>query len=456
MFKLLTASTVLCAAFLVTTGPAATATAWPASSSGTDIGGGLPSGFEPSGIVWDDFTGALWVVDDEGQLARMLRDGTLPSDWDLTSTLNLGALGLAALDLEGVAVTGTTQKLYLGNEYPPMILEYNSSSTGDPTWTGKSWPLASFDPLATSSNGMEGLTWVPNGYHPYSNSSSGGLFYASSQASGTIYVYNVNLSTSGSTPAPLASFTPDPSQTDISDLYFSPSTRTLFVLYDTANKVLEIDTTTTSYLIMNTYTLPASTTDQEGVTLLPQCPGALTNIYLADDEGNSGPHSIYLFDTFPQLCATTLSATADATTKQASPNSNYGLTASLTTDSATNADENFLIRFSLSGITTANINRARLLFNVTDGTDLSPQYCATTTSWSETGVTWNNQPVCSSNNGGGGASVANNSWVSYNVLGATQGGWSSFRFTPRSTNHFGANSRQMGSNQPKLILWMNQ
>lgn len=52
--------------------------------------------------------------------------------------------------------------------------------------------------------------------------------------------------------------------------------------------------------------------------------------------------------------------------------------------------------------------------------------------------------------------MANNSWVSYNVLGATQGGWSSFRFTPRSTNDFVANSRQAGSNQPQLILWMNQ
>lgn len=456
LFKPLTASTVVLAAFLVTTGSAATASPWPASSFGTDIGGSLPSGFEPSGIVWDDFTGALWAVDDEGFLARMLRDGASTSYWDLPDTLDLGDLGLETLDLEGVAVTGMTQKVYLGNEYPPMILEYNSSSTGTPTWTGNSWSLASFDPNATSSDGMEGLTWVPNGYHPYPNSSSGGLFYASSQASGTIYVYNVNLSTSGSTPAPLASFTPDSSQTDISDLYFSPSTRTLFVLYDTANKVLEIDTTTTSYLIMNTYTLPTSTTDQEGVTLLPQCPGALTNIYLADDEGNSGPHSIYLFDDFPQLCATTLASTADATTKQASPNSNHGLLSSLATDAATSADENFLVRFSLSGITTANINRARLLFYATDGTNLSPSYCVTTSSWSETGVTWNNQPACSSNNLDGGASVANNSWVSYNVLGATQNGWSSFRFKPQSTNDFVARSRQAGSNPPKLILWMNQ
>lgn len=441
MFKPLTAAAALCAVLLVTTGSAAMATAWPSASTGTDIGGSLPSGFVPSGIVWDDFTGALWIVSDEGTLARMLDDGTMEDDWPIAP----------GLDLEAVAVTGTTQRLYLGKEHPPTIMEYKSSSTGAPTSENKSWTLGF---TTTLSSGMEGLTWVPNGYHPYSNSNSGGLFFASSQYDGKIYVYDVNLSVSG-TWTFVDSFTPDSAQTDISDLYFSPSTRTLFVLYDAANKMLEIDTSTASYSIMTSYTLPSSTEGEEGVTLLPQCPGAVTNIYIADDE-ESLAHSVYRFNNFPQLCATTLSATADATTKQASPNTNYGLQSSLSTDSATNDDDNFLIRFSLSGITTANIHRARLLFYVTDGTDLSPQYCATTTSWSETGVTWNNQPVCNSNNVGGGGNVANNSWVSYSVLGAVQNGWSSFRFTPRSTNDFVANSRQAGSNRPQLILWMNQ
>ena len=442
MFRPLTAPLALCAVFFATSGSVAMAAPWPASATGTDIGGGLPSGFEPSGIVWDNFTGALWVVGDESQLARMLDDGTSTSTWTIAG----------GLDLESVAVTGTTQKLYLGQEDPPIIREYNSSSTGAPSSTGKSWQLGF---STTSSDGMEGLTWVPNGYHPYANSSSGGVFFASSQSNGTIYVYDVNLSTSGSTPTLRGSFTPDATQTDISDLYFSTATRTLFVLYDAANKVLEIDASTTSFSIMSSYTLPASTSGQEGVTTLPQCPGAETNIYIADDDGDTA-HNIYLFDDFPQLCATALTPTADATTRQASPNSNYGSLSSLTTDSATSDDENFLIRFNLSGVTTADINRARLLFFATDGTDLSPQYCGTTSGWSETGVTWNSQPVCGTSNVGGGAIVANNSWVSYNVLLALQNAWTSFRFTPRSTSDFVANSREAAGNRPQLILWMNQ
>lgn len=282
MFRPLSALTVF-TSFLVMTGPAASALPWPGGSA-TDIGGGLPSNFEASGIVWDNFTGALWVVGDEGQLSRMLRDGTSTANWSLPTPV----------DFESVTVTGTTQRIYLGKEYPPTILEYKSSSTAKPTSTGSSWQLGF---PATSSNGMEGLTWVPNGYHPYANSSSGGVFFASSQTNGKIYVYDVDLSTSGST-AFRGSFTPDASH-DISDLFFSTDTSTLFVLYDTANKVLEIDTSTTSFSIMRFYTLPSTTTGQEGVTLLPQCPGAETIIYIADDE----EETVYSFNDFPQPCS---------------------------------------------------------------------------------------------------------------------------------------------------------
>jgi hypothetical protein len=82
---------------------------WPTGSTGTNLGGGLgscpwlnsssgtgtPPAFEPSGIVWDDFTGALWLVGDEGQIARMQADGSAPSCW----TLGEG------VDLESVTVT---------------------------------------------------------------------------------------------------------------------------------------------------------------------------------------------------------------------------------------------------------------------------------------------------------------------------------------------------------------
>jgi uncharacterized protein YjiK len=276
---------------------------WPTGSTGTNLGGGLGScswlsggsgtqpAFEPSGIVWDDFTGALWLVGDEGQIARMQDDGSAPSCWSLPS----------GVDLESVAVTGNSLKLYVGVEYPPQILEYNSSSTVAPSSTGHSWLLPFPTGTVNLSDGMEGMTWVPNGEHPYVSSGSGGVFFASSQKNGTIYVFDVNLGSSGSTPVLRGSFTPDSTQTDISDLYYSPKTKLLYVLYDTANVLRAIDVSTTSFTTRAIYSLPSTTTDQEGVTVLPTCPASTTNIYLADDQGSTA-HNVYSFTNFPQPC----------------------------------------------------------------------------------------------------------------------------------------------------------
>jgi uncharacterized protein YjiK len=276
---------------------------WPTGSTGTSLGGGLGScpwltsgsgtipPFEPSGIVWDDFSGALWLVGDEGQVARMQDDGSATSCW----TIQKG------LDLESIAVTGNSLNIYLGVEYPPQILEYASSSTAAPSSTHNSWSLPFPSGTVDMSNGMEGMTWVPNGDHPYVSSGSGGVFFASSQKNGTIYVFDVNLGSNGSTPVLRGSFTPASSQTDISDLYYSPKTKLLYVLYDTANTLLAIDVSTTSFTVKASYSLPSTTTGQEGVTVLPTCPASTTNIYLADDEGTTA-HHVYSFTNFPQVC----------------------------------------------------------------------------------------------------------------------------------------------------------
>jgi hypothetical protein len=73
------------------------------------------------------------------------------------------------------------------------------------------------------------------------------------------------------------------------------------VLYDTANLLRAIDVSSTSFTIKATYSLPTSTTDQEGVTLLPTCPASTTNIYLADDQGSTA-HNVFSFTNFPQPC----------------------------------------------------------------------------------------------------------------------------------------------------------
>lgn len=424
------------------------AVAWPTGSTGTNIGATLPT--EMSGITWDNPTGKLYAIADEGTLSRMERDGASPITWNVSG----------APDLEAVAVTGTTFYLYLGVEFdstsgtarilqvPSNTLPASSATLVVPT---KSWDLPYADLPVDATHGLEGLAFVPNGHHPYADSASGGLFYASTQQDGSIAVFDVNLGASGSVPTLIDTFTPDVAQTDISDLFYSAATRTLFVLYDTANKVIEIDTSTRAYQSIVTYSLPGTPANQEGITTLPQCPGANTQIYLANDSGG-----VYSFTGFPQLCATTYAAIGDATINPAAPTNNFGSDLTLTAD--TSPTSSFLAKFSSSAMT-GPIARARLRLYVTDGTTASPSACGTTNTWSNGTVTWNTAPACSGSSFGGSANVPSNDWFSYNVTSALSS-YSSFRFTGNSTNDCVATSSNktptLGDptdRRPQLIVW---
>jgi hypothetical protein len=419
------------------------ASAWPGSPTGTSIGTGLSS-LEISGVVWDNPTGKLYAVDDEGTLVRMERDGLSTVTWPVAGSP----------DMEAIADTGSTFYLYVGVEYDStsgtakilQIPSYSMPAGGTTLTPTMSWDLPFADLPVDATHGLEGLTFVPNGHHPYTNSSSGGVFYASTQQDGSITVFNVDLSTSGSVPAALDTFTPDATQTDISDLYYSAATRTLFVLYDTANKVIEIDTSTRAYEKIATYTLPSTPANQEGITTLPQCPGANTQIYLGNDSGG-----VYNFATFPQLCATTYASTGDATINPASPTTNYGSATTLTAD--TSPTLSFLYKFS-STASSGAIARARLRFYVTDGTTASPNACGTTNSWSQGTVTWNTAPSCSGSSFGGGGNSNGNEWYSYSLT-SQLATYSSYRFTGASTNDFITKSSEAtpSDQRPQLIVW---
>jgi hypothetical protein len=446
-------------ALLVCTLPLS-ASSWPGSPTGSSIGTGLTS-LEISGVSWDNFTGKLYSVADEGTLVRMERDGASTVTWPVLYVPNpANPTVTAAPDLESIAVTGTTPNLYLGVEYDATsktakILEIPSSNlpaAGTTVTAGKSWNLPASGLKVSSSQGMEGLTWVPNGGHPYTNSTSGGVFYASTQQDGSISVFDVNLSTSGSTPTQLGTpFKPDPNQSDISDLYYSAATRTLFVLYDNANQVIEIDTSTTAYEKIATYALPASPTAQEGVTTLPQCPGAKTTFYIGNDSGG-----VYSFSNFPQLCATTYAATGDATINQTNSTTPYGTAATLTAD--TSPVLSFLIAFP-SAASQGSLARVRLRLYVSDGTTQSPSFCGTTGSWSQSSVTWSTAPACAGSSSGGNTNVDSGAWIAYNLT-TPIATYSSFRFTGRSSNDFVASSSEAApttgsptDRRPQLVVW---
>ena len=130
--------------------------------------------------------------------------------------------------------------------------------------------------------GMEGLTFVPNGAHPYSDSDSGGLFYGGLEYDGNIYVYDVNLSVSGSvTLIDTITPTPAPSSVPVCGLHYHSETETLYVLFRNAGILREMEADGT---FIADYTLPAGCC-YEGVTLIPSSPLTTTDLYIAYDNG---------------------------------------------------------------------------------------------------------------------------------------------------------------------------
>lgn len=251
---------------------------WP-GGSGTVIGNSssIGSSYEPSGIVWHRSQEKLYLVSDEGKLTRMDADGENVQTWSLSG------------DFEGVAVADhESDRVYIGVENPDGILEFD---TGDQELTGLSWDLRTW--MTGSSNlGLEALTFVPNGAHPYANSESGGLFYAGLQADGKIYVFDVDLSTSDAV-SHVDTITVVSGQTDISGLHYDLDTEVLYAIFDGYNQLVEMDADGT---VENRYTLPGN--DQEGITLVANCETDTASVAISED---TGPE-VWSYSDYPIEC----------------------------------------------------------------------------------------------------------------------------------------------------------
>ncbi len=234
---------------------------WPAGS-GINIGSNLPSGYEPSDAVWHTRLQKLFIVSDEGQVSQMNADGSQIITWSPGG------------DLEGITIANANSNyIYLGVEHPDSIREFDIS-TG--TLTGRSWSLTPWM-TGPDNSGLEALTFVPNSYHPYPNSSSGGLFYTGLQADGKIYIFDVNLSQNGQI-SYVDTLTIVPGITDIAGLYFDAQTEKLYAIFDSANRLLEMYPDGT---VLKEYILPG--TEQEGIAVVAAYPSTTASIYILDD-----------------------------------------------------------------------------------------------------------------------------------------------------------------------------
>ncbi len=253
---------------------------WP-GDSGVVIGDGTNLGFEyePSGLAYHSRLDKLVLVGDGGDITTINIDGSGVDTWSDTSN-----------DLEGVAIADpNTDYVYVGVENPDSIKSFNLSTKayGEKQWDLTSWMTG--DP----NSGLEALTFVPNGAHPYTNknSSSGGFFYAGLQYDGKIYVFDVDLSTSGSVTY-IDTITVNDSYTDISGLDYNSETGLVYAIYDTLNLLVEMEPDGT---VVHIYNLPGDS--QEGVSVVSSCPSTSSNIYIAQDSGD-----VWAYNSYPIVC----------------------------------------------------------------------------------------------------------------------------------------------------------
>ncbi|PLX27104.1 hypothetical protein C0581_03680 [Candidatus Parcubacteria bacterium] len=245
--------------------------------SAVEIQQNLASNYEPSGVIWNPDYNALFVVSDEGDLTKINIDGSNETAWRIGG------------DLEGLTIDQSDPRyIYIAKERPFALIKFDPINGT----IVKNVSLVGVVPAVSSVNqGIEAVAYVPNGDHTYSHSPNGGLFYLGVQEGGRIHVVDVNF---GSGNAVLVdSFVPVSGRGDLAGLHYNYETKTIFILYDSSNRLREIKTDKT---FVEEYVVPGNA--QEGVTFLPGCPSGATSIFIAEDY----PSKVLRYDGFPLSC----------------------------------------------------------------------------------------------------------------------------------------------------------
>lgn len=155
----------------------------------------------------------------------------------------------------------------------------------------------------------------------------------------------------------------------------------------------------------------------------------------------------------PSQVTLTFAPTADAYTFRNSPTRNYGSATALLVDGSPEARTYF--RFTVSGIGSRAIVSARLRLYAVDPSDAGGRlHRVTSTSWTEGGITWNNQPAYNSATIGSIGSVVAGSWYEIDVKAeVTADGTYAFALESTSTNGADYTSRQgTSANRPQLVV----
>jgi hypothetical protein len=138
--------------------------------------------------------------------------------------------------------------------------------------------------------------------------------------------------------------------------------------------------------------------------------------------------------------------------QQAFPDSTFGTSSALRSDG--NPVEISYIKFDVQGVT-GPVLSAELQLSVRDGTANAPAVLTSSdTSWSETGMTWNNRPATGATIADLGA-VTTGTWIAYDVTSAVTGdGLLTLVLVTTSSDALSVNSRSTTSG-PRLVITLS-
>ncbi len=149
--------------------------------------------------------------------------------------------------------------------------------------------------------------------------------------------------------------------------------------------------------------------------------------------------------------STTFTPNADARTSEAAPTTNYS-TYILLVDGAGDPQLESYVRFNVSNLSGA-VQNAKLRLYATSATVLGPTVYMASSSWTETGITWNTRPARTSGVIASGSSIAANTWVEYDVTSALQGnGTYTFDLAAASSDGVDFGPRESGTQAPQLVV----
>ncbi|MEV0533988.1 lamin tail domain-containing protein [Kitasatospora sp. NPDC050463] len=302
-------------------GGAATPVAWPGSGTVATADAADALGSDLSGLYQEG--GVLWGAQNSGKLWRLVPNGSggwkpdTANGWTSGKTLRFPG-GSGTPDSEGVTLTGAGASggVFVSSERNGdssgtsrlSVLRYDVAGTGTALTATKEWNLTSALPSVGSNLGLEGITWIPDGYltgagftdastgAAYSpagyGAHSGGVFFVGVEG-GTVYGFVLQDGGAFTRVATIAS-----GMAGVMELQWEPQSSRLWVVCDNTcngqHRTMQVGANG-AFTTTAVFNRPSgmANLNNEGFALAgaAECTAGSKPVYWADD-GNTGGHAL--------------------------------------------------------------------------------------------------------------------------------------------------------------------